>query len=207
MYSTLPNFVFGFHGCDQKVYEKVIKQGEHLVASENQYDWLGHGIYFWENNPQRAWEYAEELKHRDDKLRKRDRVENVAVVGAVIDLGYCLNIMESKSLMVVRAAYDTLKHLFDTTGKKLPENINAGSNSDLLLRSLDCAVIEMVHTMNEEENGRSIDSVRGLFIEGKELYLNAGFKEMNHIQICVRNPNCIKGYFSPLVASNKFPIP
>jgi len=25
----------------------------------------------------------------------------------------------------------------------------------------------------------------------------AGFKEKNHIQICVRNRNCIKGYFLP----------
>ena len=28
-------------------------------------------------------------------------------------------------------------------------------------------------------------------------FCNAGFKEKNHIQICVRNPNCIKGFLNP----------
>ncbi|TSA32147.1 MAG: hypothetical protein D4R64_16610 [Porphyromonadaceae bacterium] len=47
-------------------------------------------------------------------------------------------------------------------------------------------------------------SVRGVFFEGKELYPNSGFREKNHIQICVRNPNCIKGYFLPRNVNNKF---
>lgn len=41
------------------------------------------------------------------------------------------------------------------------------------------------------------DSIRGAFIEGKRIYPNSGFYEKTHIQICVRNPNCIKGYFAP----------
>jgi hypothetical protein len=41
------------------------------------------------------------------------------------------------------------------------------------------------------------DSVRGVFIEGQPLYPGAGFHDKNHIQICIRNPNCIKGLFLP----------
>ena len=48
------------------------------------------------------------------------------------------------------------------------------------------------------------DSVRGVFWEGKELYKNAGFREKDHIQICIRNPNCIKGYFLPRELDNAF---
>lgn len=29
------------------------------------------------------------------------------------------------------------------------------------------------------------------------LYPEAGFTEKNHIQICIRNPNCIKSFFLP----------
>ncbi len=29
----------------------------------------------------------------------------------------------------------------------------------------------------------------------------AGFYTKNHIQLCVRNPDCIKGYFRPLADS------
>jgi hypothetical protein len=48
------------------------------------------------------------------------------------------------------------------------------------------------------------DSVKGVFWEGDELYPNAGFREKDHIQICVRNPNCIKGYFLPRELNSKY---
>lgn len=51
------------------------------------------------------------------------------------------------------------------------------------------------------------DTVREVFVEGDELYPIAGFKEKNHIQICVRNLNCIKGYFNPLKKHPEFPLP
>jgi hypothetical protein len=47
-----------------------------------------------------------------------------------------------------------------------------------------------------------IDSVRGMFPEGEELYPTARFQKQNHIQICVVNPNCILGYFRPMKYNN-----
>ncbi|HYE54151.1 MAG TPA: hypothetical protein VD996_04880 [Chitinophagaceae bacterium] len=34
-----------------------------------------------------------------------------------------------------------------------------------------------------------------------------GFHEKNHIQLCIRNPNCIKGYFLPRTAHKSWTIP
>lgn len=68
---------------------------------------------------------------------------------------------------------------------------------EFLIRKLDCAVIQTAHQISKQAVGSSYDSVRGVFWEGKPLYKGAGFKEKNHIQICVCNPNCIKGYFRP----------
>ena len=48
---------------------------------------------------------------------------------------------------------------------------------------------------------------RGVFFEGDDLYPNAGFKEKNHIQIAIRNTNCIKGFFIPRELDNKYPKP
>ena len=90
LYSRRSNLVIGFHGCDQSVVEAVIAGKTELLASTNDYDWLGNGIYFW---------------------------------------------------------------------------------------------------------------------EGQELYPNAGFREKNHIQICVCNPNCIKGYFLPRGINQDYPNP
>lgn len=200
MYNTMPNFVLGFHGCEKEVFDKVILNQEYLNKSENSYDWLGHGIYFWENNPQRAYEFAEELKDRG-------KINEIAVIGAIIDLGYCLNLVESKSLKIVKKGYELLQDTIKNVGLDMPQNKNVGSNTDLLLRHLDCAVIQMVHAYNFKNKKREYDSVRGLFIEGKPLYPNAGFREKNHIQICVRNPNCIKGFFSPLNRMQDFIVP
>ena len=45
---------------------------------------------------------------------------------------------------------------------------------------------------------QAFDSVRGMFIEGDRLYENSGFYRKTHIQVCVRNPLCIKGVFQAL---------
>lgn len=59
MYSKPPHLTIGFHGCDQSVFDEIIKNNGKLRPSQNSYDWLGHGVYFWENNLDRAWEFAE----------------------------------------------------------------------------------------------------------------------------------------------------
>jgi len=52
-----------------------------------------------------------------------------------------------------------------------------------------------------EDNGFSshkiFDSTRGVFTEGGPIFPGAGILEKSHIQICIRNPNCIKGFFLP----------
>ena len=48
------------------------------------------------------------------------------------------------------------------------------------------------------------DSVRGIFFEGGPIYPGSGILDKSHIQICVRNPNCIKGYFAPKEFHNSY---
>jgi hypothetical protein len=84
MYANLPNFALGFHGCDQSIAERILMHQDIMRASENDYDWLGHGIYFWENNPQRALDYALMLK--DKPGRSRNMIIESASIGAVIAL-------------------------------------------------------------------------------------------------------------------------
>lgn len=87
-------------------------------------------------------------------------------------------------------------------------NKNSTANDDLLLRFLDCAIIESLHvTMKAQKDLFAYDSVRGVFIEGSPIYPNAGFRKKTHIQICVRNPNCIKGVFRPRHTDNSWQIP
>ena len=87
LYSRRSNLIIGFHGCDQTVVDKVLAGEENLLASTNDYDWLGNGIYFWENNETRALQWAQDLAKR-----KNSSVKNPAVIGAIIDLGYCFDL-------------------------------------------------------------------------------------------------------------------
>jgi len=44
---------------------------------------------------------------------------------------------------------------------------------------------------------KPFDSTRGVFTEGGPAFEGAGLFEKSHIQICIRNLNCIKGFFLP----------
>lgn len=157
------------------------------------HDWLGHGIYFWENSPSRALEFATFLKEHPE--RSRTPIKHPAVLGAVINLGFTLDLMDYKNLQLLKQGYELLS---SDTSISLPENLPAGGGGyELLNRKLDCAVIQTLHTIREETRQQPFDSVRGVFWEGHELYPNAGFREKDHVQLCIRNPNCIKGFFLP----------
>ena len=205
MYSTLPSFILGFHGCDKKVAEPVLSGKTRLRSSNNEYDWLGEGIYFWENNPARALQYARDIMNTPG--RSKGKIKVPFVIGAVIDLGHCLNLLESTSLEILKRAYEEFKATVEMEDGKLPSNKPVGKEGDLLLRNLDCAVINWLHLTNRQRQVREYDTVRGFFSEGPELYPNAGFREKNHIQVCVVNPNCIKGYFRVLDPDLDYPVP
>jgi hypothetical protein len=165
--------------------------GEAFNPSQNDYDWLGSGIYFWQANPSRAVSFAKEV------CKRRQQSWRPAVVGAVIEPGLCLDLASKAGVDAVSAAYKSFVQIAQRDGRKLP--VNAGGK-DLLQRYLDRAVIETLHEIrqNPSDDGsilEPIDTVFGIFVEGNPIYENSGFHEKTHVQICVRNPHCIKGVF------------
>jgi len=191
----------GFHGCNSTVGNALVNSKASFKASENEYDWLGRGMYFWENSEHRAQEWAK-------RSYKNDHVKKTSVVGAVIDLGLCLNLVDYFHLEILKETYNTLSRDLEAAGKPIPQNKPGFSgDSDNLKRNLDCAVVNYLHHLRKESDEEPYDTVRGVFFEGEELYPNAGFKEKNHMQIAVRNPNCIKGFFWPRKFDTKFRRP
>ena len=111
IYSNYPGLLFGFHGCRKEVYDSVIRKSRPLTPSCNSYDWLGSGIYFWENSYSRAFDWA------------RSRYANeAAVIGAALDLGYCLNLTDYQNSEYIREGYIALKAAMSTAGMRLPQN-------------------------------------------------------------------------------------
>lgn len=192
LYQRQPAFVLGFHGTDRSVVNGTVSRAiKHLDKSEDTTEWLGHGVYFWENDPARALEWARTGK-------TKGRIEAPDAVGAVIDLGFCLDLTTMTGLAEVTTAFEVLKKLFQQTGQALPKNT---AGPDKAKRELDCAVIQALHRYRAGEGLEAYDSVRAPFPEDMPLFDDSGFRKRNHIQICVIKPEkCIKGYFKPIQA-------
>jgi hypothetical protein len=167
VYSRRTGLILGFHGCDKSVADSIVpKKDQSLRRSTNAHDWLGHGIYFWENNLKRAIEFATDLKN-NPRSRQRHTITTPAAVGAIINLGYCLDLLDSDNFSIVKQGYDSL-----TT---FTENLPVNSGKDQLSRNLDCAVFQAMHKMLSETGHLPFDSIRGVFWEGNPVYEGAGW--------------------------------
>jgi hypothetical protein len=127
---------------------------------------------------------------REVRKRNPSKIKTPFVIGAVVSLGLCLDLTTTAGIEQVRTAHRNLVELATATHVELPKNTANG-----LLRRLDCAVIQMIHKIRDDLRDQPIDTVKGVFIEGGPVYDGSGFYEKTHIQIAVRNPECIKGVF------------
>ena len=177
-----------FHSCDKEIGIKVLNGIEDLNPSDNPWDQLGPGIYFWELNPTRALHYA--LENAAGTQFNRIRIKQPFVLGAIIEFGNCLNLVDADSIEILEKGYIELINLVEASGARLP--VNRGSS-----RMLDCAVIKYIHQTRKIRNLQPFDSIRSSFIEGDEVYPTSSFSKRSHIQVCVINENIIKGYFLP----------
>jgi len=141
------------------------------------YDWLGEGIYFWEANRTRAEKWAAlQFGAEGDVLE------------AQIELGQCLNLLESTFHVAIPATYRNLRTVYRTQGWTLPKNQKKRHD-------LDCLVInKFVKFMERLENQQGIlfQTVRGLFEEGRPLFPGSAIRSESHIQVAVRDVHCIR---------------
>jgi len=189
VHSLSTSFALGYHGCDRATGERLLLN-EAFEPSTNDYDWLGSGIYFWEANPDRALDWA----RRQCQLRKQPNEigPEPFVVGAVIDPGFCLDLISSNGIQALEDMYSNFQVVIAASGVVMPRNVGG---EDLFLRKLDCAVINYFHKVRKIREQPPFDTVRGVFTEGERIYPNSGFRRKTHIQICVINPEMIKGVF------------
>jgi hypothetical protein len=178
--------VVGYHGCPERFArdllngKKPIRDGR---PSQQDWDSLGNGIYFWEHAPKRALRWAQE--------RYRGR-QKPAVLGAYLQLGRCFDLLDEAITSLLPETYASLANTFSAESRPLPENRGREGKR----RELDCLVInDCIRGL--KARGVEYDTVRGAFLEGEPVYPGAGFSRESHIQISVRNSACILGIFRP----------
>ena len=190
--------VFGFHGCDRRVADEVLSGKRLLTASLNTYDWLGMGVYFWEHGPRRALEWATQ-----QSKRKGSHIKHPAVLGAVIQLGNCFDLLDVQFTEMLSKSARDLELAMASEGVSLPENQTGGRRDlDWLKRERDCFVINQSIPAIEATLGSQFHSVRGVFQEGDPAFHGAGIKLKSHIQIAVRDPGAIIGFFRPQITQH-----
>jgi len=179
--------VIGYHGCGEDFARELLlgtKPIREWMPSTNDWDWLGHGVYFWEHSPERALRWAR------DKFASPGVAP--AVIGAVLQLGRCFDLLNEAMTAVLAESLRELEHTYRDAGRTLPEN----RGRELKRRELDCLVINDCLT-RLQHRGVQYDTVREAFLEGDPVYPGAGFSRESHLQIAVRNPACILGVFRP----------
>lgn len=178
-----PGLVVGCHGCSRAVAEAVASGKTRLRPSRNGHDWLGNGVHFWLDDPHRAWDRAVK------SVRKQG--DEPAVLGAVINPGVSFNTSQLGFCNLPGQAYAGLADKFRAEGIPLPKNQGKGWAN----RRLDCAVFEHLHETMASPGERPFDTVAGYFPEGGAVYPGAAVRRFDHVQICVRNLDCLIGCF------------
>ncbi len=179
--------VIGYHGCTEAYARELLLGAKPLhewQPSTNDWDWLGHGVYFWEHSPERALRWAQE-KHAKSG-------ETPSVLGAVIQLGRCFDLLNEAITDILASSFQELDASYQQAGQPLPQN----RGRDWKRRELDCLVINDCLS-RLQARGVQYDTVRGAFLEGTPAYPGAGFSREAHVQIAIRNPTCILGVFRP----------
>jgi hypothetical protein len=145
-----------------------------------------------------SWQKPSQARQRISRAGRTGVGNEPAVIGAVIDLGHCLNLLDAEYNRVVREGYEALQDWPRQLNKPMPENRLPIDSGEHLLCNLDCGVINMVHFTREQRSLPPFDSVRGALIERAPIYDGGRFFEKTHIQVCLRDTGKIKGYFRPI---------
>lgn len=174
--------VIGYHGTRTRTAKQLIAGGP-FSASTNDDDWLGHGVYFWEYGPQQAWWWAERRYGPD-----------AAVVGAMIRLGTCLDLLDPSNTHLLRTAHGELEMILQAAGQSLPNNANTH-------KYRDCAVFNYLYKKMVKA-GFAFESSRAVFVPMRvnkgfvRLWERSGVIEGAHIQLCVRETSNILAVWS-----------
>src|SRR5436305_641337 len=106
--------VIGYHGCDVSTVERLLAS-ESFRPSDNSYDWLGRGIYFWEYGIDRALRFAE-------AQRRRGKIRTPAIIGAVIQLGHCFDLLDTRFTTDLATGYERWRRQALSLGVPIPAN-------------------------------------------------------------------------------------
>jgi len=170
--------VIGYHGTRRRTALDIVAGKKSFEPSENDDDWLGHGIYFWEYAPKQALTWA----------KKRYPGEKIAVLGSMIRLGNCLDLLDPDNAKELVEIQKDLENKSKSAGKKPIRNCKSK-------KYLDCKVLQYAYEVYNKQSD-DIESARAVYVptQSKDrLWKASWLYHETHIQLCVRNKDLILG--------------
>jgi hypothetical protein len=167
--------VVGYHGTTQSQAARILSRTYPLLERRTA-DWLGDGLYFWQDAPFRALWWAERRTRRTD--------ETPAVVRAVVDLNEAIDLLDRSPFV------ETLLSLAYRVANA-PEAAPLRNLGDD--HALDCAVINAAVEYRQIVFGAAHRVVRGVFVNERPRPYFAGSALLReaHVQIAVRDWSAI----------------
>jgi len=176
--------IVGYHGTKLSTALAIVSRKRSFKRSENEDDWLGHGIYFWEYAPQQALWWAERRKKR------QEWDEPIAILASMIRLGFCFDLLDPYNVKYLREIHDQYVKLEEIAGRDPPKNANNH-------KYLDCAVFKYAYAAIEAASpDHRVDTSRAVYVpnrKGSRVWKRSWISYDAHIQVCVRNEACILG--------------
>jgi hypothetical protein len=166
--------VFGYHGTSRTQAMGILERGFRI--SDNDYDWLGTGIYFFQDAPLRAKQWATE-RYPD----------NPAVIGALIRLENCIDLLDIAWFPFLKDVYNSFVEQYRVSNQTLPKQNPQRSKA----HRLDCAFFNYNSQLLSSQ-GQTIESIRAVFVEGEQIFPTSAIFDLAHLQIAVKNPALIK---------------
>lgn len=191
--------VLAYHGCDVSTRDRLVRGTlPHLAPSANRYDWLGGGVYFFEGDAERALSFAKSASMQPARHLSARPVVSPSVVGAVLCVSRWWDMTTVEGRRSYLNALGDLREAQAMLNRPMPMNEAAALDDEtVLLRRLDCAVFNMGHLIRERQGRPAFQAIRAAFYQGRPVTDTSEFRTGTHLQIALRDPGCVKGWFLP----------
>lgn len=165
------SLVKAYHAGELDEIDTFIKHRSGIRHSSSQGNWLGVGVYFWENDPERAEEW---------QLRRNKG----AILECEIDTRFLLNLLVKSEHTI--EFYDRARQL----AENLAKTPNLRNQRDAQKFDLDHQVFRATQQYFQRDKG--LVGLRRAFFLGESITPHGNLYENQHIQICLWDTSAIE---------------
>lgn len=161
------SLVKAYHAGELAEIDCLIRQGFGIRHSSSQGNWLGDGVYFWENDPVRAEEW---------QIQRNKG----AILECEIDTSFLLNLL-------VKNEYST--EFYGRAGQ-IANHLSLRNQKDAQKFDLDNQIFKAIQKSFQLDKG--LCGVRMAFYLGESITPDGNLYENQHIQICLWDLSAIE---------------